>query len=73
MSIPPFNYAVLASNKDVFLSEYSSSIVADTSMTLNNSGVVKIWNGSKDTGNVVDSVFYNSTTGGSNDGNSLPS
>jgi hypothetical protein len=39
-------YAILASNKDTFVSEYSfSGLVADTTMTLNNNGLVKIWNG----------------------------
>ena len=73
LNISAGGYAILADNKDAFLSEYPnfSGLVADTSMSLNNSGTIKIWNGSKDTGSAVDSVSYDSTGGGDNDGNSL--
>jgi len=73
LNIPAGGYAVLADNKDTFLSDYPSfsGLVADTSMSLNNNGTIKIWNGSKDAGSVIDSVSYNSTSGADNDGNSL--
>lgn len=69
INIGPGEYAILASDKDTYISEYSySGLIADTSMSLNNTnGVVKIWDGSSPR-NVVASFEYtaDSSNSGSN-------
>ncbi|MFA6251477.1 MAG: lamin tail domain-containing protein [Candidatus Paceibacterota bacterium] len=65
LTIAPGESAILASDKDTYLSEYSySGEVADTSMSLNNtSGIVTIWDGS-DPRNVIVSKSYSSSDTG---------
>ena len=72
LTIPPNGYAVLADDKNTFLSEYPnfSGLIADTSMSLDNSGIVKIWNGD-DPRLLIASQAYNNSLGADNDGNSL--
>lgn len=68
LDIGPGEYAILASDKDTYIPEYSySGLIADTSMSLNNtSGVVKIWDGSSPR-KVVSLFEYNAND--STDGN----
>ena len=71
LSIPAKGFAILASDKSTFVSEYSySGLIADTTMTLDNTGIVKLWNGDNPRV-LVASASYNSSQGANNDGNSL--
>ena len=71
LEIPADGYAIITNDKNTFNIEYPNvSLVADTSMTLDNSGMVKIWDGS-DPRVLVASYSYSSTQGADNDGNSL--
>lgn len=71
-TIPAGSYIVFAGDKDTFLSEYASfrGVVYDTGITsLNNTGaILKILD---QDGNEIDSATYDSSQGGSGDGNSL--
>jgi hypothetical protein len=70
--IPAGGYAILASDKVTFLSENVgfSGLIADTTMSLNNTGVVKLWNGDNPRLTVA-SQNYDFSSGATNDGNSL--
>ncbi|HUC89156.1 MAG TPA: lamin tail domain-containing protein [Candidatus Paceibacterota bacterium] len=69
--IPAEGYAIIASNKTTFISEYSfSGLVADTSMSLDNNGSVRILDGSNPR-LIVASQNYNSLPDSNDTGNSL--
>ncbi|MCX6755039.1 MAG: lamin tail domain-containing protein [Candidatus Nomurabacteria bacterium] len=71
LEIPADGYAIITNDKNTFNIEYPNvSLVADTSMTLDNSGNVKIWDGS-DPRVLIASYSYSSAQGADNDGNSL--
>jgi len=69
--LPAFGYAILASDAQTVISNYSSysGIVIDTVMSLGNTEeTLKIIDAS---GNVIDSVSYNSSMGANGDGKTL--